>query len=216
MRGRMARRMGRMMRRFMKGMVPLACVGLGACGASETLQHRIPITEAPPAVAGAPPSGLRVPRSCPVYAPGGGDVDTPEPPFPPGVSVVCAVDDTGATYGIVTGDAPTAHLAELPGNREIGVFVGFTKPSGNMPPEAAGVAAWAAPVNVESHTDCCAEDHPEASRPVEAIALGPQGVLVTLGYFDDAPIQVAGIANGQRWAFRFYVNGPPSGQPSSP
>jgi hypothetical protein len=214
--------MRRRVQRFLKGLVPLACVGLGACGAFETMQNRVAITQAPPGVAGAPPSGLVVPKSCPVYAPGGGDVDTPEAPFPPGVSIVCAVDDTGATYGIVDGDAPTAQLAIVPGNREIGLYVGFAMPSGSVPPgyeltgADPGMAAWAAPTNVQSPTDCCAEDHPEGRRPLTALALGPQGVLVTLGSFDDAPIQVAGFIDQASWVWRFYVNGSPSQQSLAP
>jgi hypothetical protein len=165
----------------------------------------------PPLVAEGTNSNLAVPSSCPVYAPGGGDVDTPEPPFPDGVSIICAVDETGRTYGIVNGDAPTAHLAVLPGDREIGLYIGFELGSSFTPTLTGSnptLTAYAAPTDVYSQ-DCCAEDHPDKRVQPQAVALGSQGMLVSLGQFDGSPIQVAFILQPFSWYGRFYVNGPP-------
>jgi hypothetical protein len=186
---------------------------VGACQ-SESFQHDVTIVSPPPAVPGELASALQVPKKCPVYAPGGGDVDTPEAPFPSGFSIICAVDDTGASYGIVNGDAPTARLAVLPGDREIGLYFGF-EPGSNLAERynalsgdnANIIVAYSAPSNVYS-SDCCAERHPEGRLPIRAVASGPTGLLVSLGDFDRTATQVGGELTG--WHYRFYVNGEPS------
>jgi hypothetical protein len=183
-----------------------------ACGRYEAVQlQRVAIDKPPPLIAEGTSSNLVVPSSCPVYAPGGGDVDTPEPPFPAGVFIVCAVDETGRTYGIVNGDAPTARLAVLPGDREIGLYVGFEL-GPSFTPVLTGsnptVVAYAAPSDIYSQ-DCCAEDHPDKRVQPQAVAVGSQGMLVSLGQFDGSPIQVAFFLDPFSWVGRFYVNGPP-------
>jgi hypothetical protein len=191
-----------------------------ACGANETIQHRVAIEAPPAALDLRPPSGLQVPKSCPVYAPGGGDVDTPEAPFPDGFTIVCGVDDTGATYGLVNGDAPTAHPAVLPGGREIGVYFGFKKGAApaaltELTGADAGLQMWSAPTRIFSR-DCCAELHPEGRLSLRAVASGPEGLLVSAGYFNGSPTQVAGrltLSPDEGWVYRFYVNAEPAAAP---
>lgn len=172
-------------------------------------------------------SALRVPTSCPVYAPGGGDVDTPESPFPAELTIVCGIDSEGGTYGIVNGDAPTARLAVIPGNREVGVYIGFSAAhparidkitTGGPNPT---VETWVAPVNIESHTGpCCPESVPSARRDGTIVALGQQGMLLSLGQFDGTAQQASiGIdfsalypnayGTGAGYGERFYVGGVP-------
>jgi hypothetical protein len=204
----------------MKRILFISCVAFGACS-SETFQHEVSIVSAPPLIGAEPPSALQVPQRCPIYAPGGGDVDVREAPFPDGFSIICAVDDTGATYGVVNGDAPTAHLAVLPGDREIGIYFGF-EPGSNLEDrytvltgDDAGLDAYAAPSNVHT-SDCCAELHPDARLSLRAVASGPTGLLVSLGYFDRSVTQVAGglsLGPNTGWVYRFYVNGEPSSAP---
>ncbi len=207
----------------MKRFMPLILLSLGACGAQE--EPRVEIT-VPPEVLATTHTSLLVPKSCPVYAPGGGDVDTPEPPFPENVSIVCGVDQAGGTYGLVNGDAPTARLAVLPGSQELGLYIGV-KPSAEFTPDQAIVSgdnanlkAWSAPTNVYSQTSCCAEFVPGSQRPIGLVAAGPQGMMISLGTFDASPTQVnfeldvaelfaGNQAYGYGWNVRFYVNGPP-------
>lgn len=192
-------------------LVPLAFLALGACEGSVTIQHAVAIRNPPPAVASSAASALQVPTSCPVYAPDGGDVDTPEAPFPPGVSIICVVDDTGATYGVVTGDAPTAHLAVVPGDREIGLYVGFAEPEkgvlsayDDLVGDSADIKLWASPAGLPSRAD----GNAGARLQLRAVAEGPQGVLVSLGRFDDTRTQVGGSVAVGTWYLNFYVNGP--------
>jgi hypothetical protein len=209
----------------MKRLVPVVLLLLGACESSR--DRRFEITVPPEVLATATNTSLLVPRSCPAYAPGGGDVDTPEAPFPEHVAIICGVDEAGGTYGLVTGDAPTAGLAVLPGNQELGLYIGV-KPSAHFVPETATVVgdgavlrAWSAPTNVHSSTACCPEGEPNSQRTLQLIAVGPQGMLISLGRFDRAPLQVAfaldtaaltgstpGPGYGGWWG-RFYVHGAP-------
>jgi hypothetical protein len=196
-------------------LAPLAWLALGACGDPVTFQHRVTIRQPPPAVPSSSPSALTVPTSCPVYAPGGGEVDTPEPPFPAGVAIICVVDDTGGTYGVVPGDAPPAQLAVVPGHREIGLYVGFTDPGkgvlssyDDLIGDSADIKLWAAPIDPAHPMDCCTEANPGARLELRAVAKGPQGVLVSLGTFDGTPTHVGGSVQAARWYLRFYVNGP--------
>jgi hypothetical protein len=206
------------MNRLSNCFVSLSCLWVGACQ-SESFQHEVAIGSPPPAIAGESASALQVPEKCAVYAPGGGDVDTPEAPFPDGFSIICAVDDSGASYGIVNGDAPTAHLAVLPGDREIGIYFGFepgskladTYNANVLGGDNANIVAYSAPSNVHS-SDCCAESHPEGRLPIRAVAGGPTGLMVSLGFFDSSATQVAGglaLDATSSWIFRFYVNGEP-------
>jgi hypothetical protein len=206
------------MNRVSTSLVSLLCLGSVACS-SETFQHEVSIVGAPPAVPCDPPSALQVPKRCPVYAPGGGDVDTPEAPFPDEFSIICAVDGTGATYGIVGGDAPTSHLAVLPGDRELGLYFGF-KPGSNLNQkysslagDDANAAMYAAPSSIYT-SDCCAESHPEGRLAIRAVASGPEGLLVSAGTFGGSRTQLAGWLAlrsdlNVSWVFRFYVNGDP-------
>jgi len=181
-----------------------------ACGGGGGVQtNQIAILNAPPLVEGSG-SKLTVPASCPVYAPGGGDVGTVEPPFNEGVTAVCGVDDQGNTYGLIQGDAPTAKLNVLPGNHELGVFVGFDGKFA-LAYGAPTIEAWAAPTNIQNSTDCCADLHPDARIPVTVVALGDSGLLFSVGQFDSTPIQVAYNVTGSVVgnAERFYVNGAP-------
>jgi hypothetical protein len=198
---------------------------LGACG---TPRDRLfEITVPPDVVANAKDTSLLVPKSCPAYAPGGGDVDTPELPFPDNVSIICGVDEAGGTYGLVNGDAPTARLAVLPGNQELGLYIGinasahFTPDRATVSGDDAMIKAWSAATNVYSQTSCCAEDQPNSRLPLQLVAVGSQGMMISLGRFDGAPTQVAFDLNtlalvasnpasgAGDWLGRFYVNGAP-------
>jgi len=183
---------------------------------------------------------LRVPAACPIYAPGGRDVDTVEDPIPRSLTAFCAVDSAAESYGVIGGDAETAQLAVLPGKREIGLYFAFDQdaaPSvaaleGLKGPDAA-IKAYAAPVRVDGGgIECCAEDYPESRRPATVAAYGQDGLMISLGSFDDAPLQVAveldldrlfragppaikGWSSG--YLSRFYVNAEPqSSMPNRP
>jgi len=209
----------------MKRYIPMSLLLLAACGTPR--DQRFEITVPPEVLASATDTSLLVPKSCPAYAPGGGDVDTPEPPFPENVYIICGVDEAGGTYGLVTGDAPTARLAVLPGSQELGLYIGV-KAKANFTPDKATVTgddailrAWSAPINIHGPTTCCAESVPNSRLALQLIAVGSQGMLISLGRFDGAPTQVAfdlntmalvasNPANGSGgWIGRFYVNGPP-------
>ena len=209
----------------MKRFIPVVLLSLGACGTPR--DQRFEITVPPEILSTAQDTSLLVPKSCPAYAPGGGDVDTPEPPFPDNVSIICGVDEAGGTYGLVNGDAPTARLAVLPGNQELGLYIGV-KASAHFTPDKATVSgdnallqAWSAPTNVYSQTSCCAEDQPNSQLALQLVAVGSQGMLISLGRFDGAPTQVAFDLNTAAlvasspaygsggWLGRFYVNGAP-------
>jgi hypothetical protein len=200
----------------MKRLMPLMLLSLVGCGGTETIRSGVVAIGSPVSSVGCPGTKLQVPKSCPIYAPGGGDVDTVEAPLPPGVSALCAVDDAGAAYGIIVGDAPTAQLAILPGGREIGIYLGF-EPGEFSPDQVvlsgsdANLDAWAAATNILNQ-DCCAEGHPDGRLAIQMVALGQQGMLFSLGSFAGAPIQVSFLSNIPAlpsYFGRFYVNGPP-------
>jgi hypothetical protein len=195
----------------MKRLIVLIGLSAVACGRRESIQERqVAITDPPPVVAGCT-SKLAVPASCPVYAPGGGDVDTPELPFPPGFTNICAVDDAGQSYGIADGDAPTAQVAVLPGNHELGVYLGFDTSAGFSPERAVlaganpAVKAWAG----------------STQRELTTVAVSERGILLSVGSFDGTPLEVTFLLNTAALfvspaaqstgsAFEgFYVNGPP-------
>ena len=208
----------------MKRLIPVVLFSLVACGQTEGLQDQQSEIAQLPSVESGQGSRLAAPTSCPIWAPGGGDVDTPEAPFPDHVSKLCAVDDTGRGYGIVGGDAPTAQLAVIPGNHELGLYIGvdssaqFTPDRAILSGGSADIEAWAAPTNVLSQ-DCCAEDHQTGRLTLRMVAVGNRGMLLSFGTFDGMPTQVAfdldtgalfgsGPTNGG-WFGRFYVNGVP-------
>jgi hypothetical protein len=213
----------------MKRIIPMVLLALNACGTQRDTSYQI--TVPPEILVSANDTTLLVPRSCPFYAPGGGDVDTPEPPFPDNVAIICGVDAGGGTYGLVGGDAPTAALAVLPGSQELGLYIGV-EPSAHFTPDRATVSgenatiqAWAAPVNVSGRMSCCAEMQPNSALTLQLIAVGTQGMLISFGGFDDKPTQVAFDLNTDAlfsanpapanpayrsgWMGRFYVNGAP-------
>src|SRR5450631_2992953 len=112
----------------------LAVLVLAACEGQQP-QRIFEISQPPIPVAGSQ-SRLPVPTSCPIFAPGDMDVDTPEAPFPDHVTIMCAVDDTGGTYGRNNGDAPGGTLAGVQGGREIGFYIGFDPNAGFTPNKA--------------------------------------------------------------------------------
>jgi hypothetical protein len=180
----------------MKRMMCLALF-VGGCGSSETFQHRVAITEPPPMSDGEATTKLKVPTSCPVWAPGGGDVGTPEKPFPDNVTIMCVVDETGATYGIVGGDAPTARLAVIPGGREIGFFVAFAKGSGFSPARVTltgdnpTLAAWAGPGGgPPKYNGSVVERTPANRLNARVVALSAQGMMVSLGRLGPKRVEV--------------------------
>jgi len=69
------------------------------------------------------------------------------------------------------------------------------------------IATWAGPNNIYSQ-NCCPEGDPKNRLDLRMVAVGQQGMLVTMGSFDDKPIQVGGNLFGS-WYCRFYVNGAP-------
>ncbi len=190
--------------------------GLLLIGCQSGQQYRA--VSKPVAVLGGVHTGLRAPQSCPRFAPGHSD-DDDELQWVIG----CGIDDTGAAYGLSTGDVGPDHpgLAVLPGQREVGIF--FFLPDGWTANDVndSKVHAWAAPTNVHSLWDCCAEDHADGRLPLKIVAAGEGGFIVSLGEFDDRPLQVAidmdlaNAANGQEpftigYTYRFYVNGEPN------
>jgi len=208
----------------MKKLSLLAWIAFAGCQAAQGPQ----IFQIAPssAVRVASGSQLQVPASCPIYAPGDHDVDTPEQPWPDHVTIICAIDDQGNTYGTSTGDSPGGTLAVLPGNRELGYYIGFDASAGFTPDKAVldgaapSVAVFSAPTNVGSFTDCCAEGHPDARLTPQTVAVGEGGWLISFGPFDANPTQVAidldtaqllppGPTNTGSWFDRFYVNGAP-------
>lgn len=208
----------------MRRIIVLVLLSVGACGTKETRDRMVTIPS--DILATTNNTTLLVPKSCPVYAPGGGDVDVPEDPFPAHVSIICGVDAHGGTYGLATGDAPTAGPAVLPGSQELGLYIGVERGTNFTPSQRllsgmnAGILAWSAPVK-----GCCAEMQPNSLLDLRVIASGPQGMMISLGRFDDKPTQVAFQLNDVAlfpepvapqprmpaggWVGRFYVNGGP-------
>jgi hypothetical protein len=205
----------------MKRLVPLALLCLMACGRSETIRSSLVISNKPSVVVGTE-SKLQVPDVCPLYIPGGGEQDPTDNPLPNGCTGICAVDDQGNAYGILSGDEPTSPpVAILPGGHELGIYVGLAP--GWFPDEPiiftgalGNLEAWAAPDNVLDNRgeDCCPESDPDAQIPVEVVAGGREGFLFSLGTFNSSPIQVVAVTGGggdtlPTQSVRFYVNGAP-------
>lgn len=207
----------------MNRFTPFVALALVAGCGSQSPQRVLEIAQ-PPVREASSTSGLSVPATCPVYAPGSYDVDTPEAPYPAEITTFCALDDTGATYGVIEGDSPGAALAVLPGNRELGLYIGFSADSGFTLDKAvlegpgAVLAAFSAPTNV-STADCCAESHPEGTLSPSTVAVGERGWLISLGNFDGAATQVSALMRTAllfpaepafaTYGARFYVNGAP-------
>jgi hypothetical protein len=197
----------------MRRLWPLASLALLACGRTERIDSsaQTAITEPPAYVVGVQ-SRLRVPAICPIWAPGGGDVDTPEPPLPAQLSALCAVDEFGGTYGIIDGDAPTARVAVIEGEREIGVYIGFHPSSASFAPEAVtvngatpSIPVWATVANAMP-----------APRVAQIVAAGHTGALISMGRFDTTPTDIefyvqldAIVGAGGTYAGGFDVNAAP-------
>ena len=180
----------------------IALLFVGACAFDEPPGVRI---QDPAPMLPGTTTRLAVPAYCPVYTPTGGDIDTPERPFPETIRSFCGVDASGIAYGLVTGD--TGDLAILAGGQEIGMYIDFEGP---IPSDALpSIKAWAAPVNVASLTDCCAEDAEGAQIPIRAVAVGASGLLLSFGRFDKRPTQIALELAWVGYWERFYVNAPP-------
>ena len=135
------------------------------------------------------------------------------------------MDSTGATYGIAMGDQGPTDMVVLPGDRELGVMIGFRP---DLPPDLTHLdldgpdpvfRAFAAPVNVHSFDACCAEDVPAARFPLEVVAAGPSGILLSAGHFDGQRVQLEidednarlfpGFTPDVLWNMRVYVNDAP-------
>lgn len=208
----------------MKVIVSLTLLSLAACGGQQPQQ--IFVISQPPVPVPGSQSRLPVPTSCPIYAPGDYDVDTPEAPFPAHVTIMCAVDYAGRTYGLVTGDSEGSTLAVVPGGGELGFYVGFDAGAGFTPDKAVldgtnpNFTAYAGPTDVTSQ-DCCPEQHPEDLLAPTTEAVNDAGWLVSLGFFDESATQVAvelntdvllppgSTAGNGGFGARFYVNGTP-------
>jgi hypothetical protein len=183
----------------------------------------VPITQPAPARL-ACSSALVVPAACPVYAPGDSDDNDEGSPYPDQITASCIVDDTGATYGTVLGDQGVG-LPTIAGNREIGLYISFspTHPAaianltvtGNSPT----ITAYAAPVNIDAYPYPTPDPDPANRISAYLVAVGPTGVLYTLGRFDttktqvDSDFHVSKVWPGETvtfgWNARFYVNGTP-------
>ena len=196
----------------------LASLSLAACGRREEIVSYPSVVQIhDPALATAhPESGLHIPASCPTYAPGGGDVDTPEPPFELPLTIACAVDEAGVSYGLAVGDAPTAHLAVIPGNQNLGIYIGVV-PGAFIDWENL-IASGPTPGSSASFSPT--SDFPLSEGlplTLTTIAAGEHGVLSGLGAFDGAAVQVSlqiGVpftdGNKAFYGIRFYVNAVPS------
>jgi hypothetical protein len=192
------------------------------------------VTDAPRTVVGSS-SDLVVPRRCRIYTPNGGDNRSAGPPFESPVLFGCGVDSQGGVYGLVPGDDDYSYrnIAVILGDREIGVFMAFDHTMfGRAPTPAtitgsdgdlAQVRAWAAPLHVhdgypedldDGTVTYPGDDH---EIPLQVVAVGQSGVLLSLGHFDGIRLQVSlrllwdrndgGRADG--YLERFYVNGAP-------
>jgi hypothetical protein len=201
----------------------LACALASLSAGCTSRDEVLAVPRAPAGMPGVV-SGLTVPTECPIYTPTGRDTDTPEAPYTSPMLFGCGLDSAGQRYGLVTGD--TGGLAVLNGDREIGVFYAFDSSIAGTAPTLAqlgldgpnpAIEAFAAPTNVYSPTDCCAEDHPSAKIPVRIVAFGPEGILMSLGHFTNTPTQVAigltwsGVFPSADLSYmeRFYVAGIP-------
>jgi hypothetical protein len=187
----------------------------GACAIHEG--SNIDAITAPPPMLTGVTTRLAVPTSCPIYTPTGSDIDTPEAPWEAPLQFGCGLDELGNTYGLVTGD--TGDLAILGGDREIGLFLAFDP--GSLSPTvdpATAIEAWAGALNVDSD-DPTVEEHDSLRVPFHVVALGPAGIMLSLGHVDDRPLQfnidwnVDQLFPGNTLGYgvndRFYVNGAP-------
>lgn len=197
-------------------------LGIGLVGCADAASVAIPMD--PPARLAGVHSELVVPDRCPIWAPGDSDA-AGSPPFPDDIYVACAVDSAGATYGIARGDQGPTDMVVLPGDRELGVMIAFRP---DLPPDLTHLdlagpnpvfRAFAAPVNVYSYDECCAEDLPTARIPLEVVAAGPSGILLSAGHFDTQRVQLEidednarlfpGFTPDVLWNMRVYVNDAP-------
>jgi hypothetical protein len=195
------------------------------------------VTDAPHTVAGSS-SDLVVPRRCRIYTPNGRSDRSDGPPFESPVLFGCGIDSQDGVYGLVTGD--DFSLAVIPGEREIGVFLAFDRTIIGRAPTPATITgsdgdfpqirAWAAPVNLYNLIDSVPEFIGDGSStyaddrqiPLQVVAVGQSGALLSLGHFDSTRLQVSlwmawdridplrGLRRYIGWSIeRFYVNGEP-------
>jgi hypothetical protein len=200
----------------MKHFLPITLLAAGCTAGGQ--QVTMPVTNAPTARTDVN-SQLAVPASCPIYAPGDWDTDTPELPYSSPLAFGCVVDSSGATYGIATGDNSGSQLAIVPGNRELGIYYAFDE-SVTSSPLTSLIHAHAGADNVDGGP-CCAEDDPNARAFVpQAVAIGPGGMLLSFGVLDATATQIEidfdtdQMFPGQhfqldQWNDRFYVNAAP-------
>jgi|GEM_PF-2683478 len=182
-------------------------------------------------------STLDVPATCPIYSPGGGDVDAVEEaygkPFAFGCGVAAARGAEPTVFGLMTGDAAGSQLAKLPGDREIGIFRQLR--DGDQIEHAKLLVDGDAPAirAYRSTSNVCAGALPEDSEsnriPVSIVATGDTGYLISLGTLGNEPAQIDveydphAFIVGDFGSFgprgtndRFYVNSaPPLADPSS-
>jgi hypothetical protein len=161
-----------------------------ACGRTERIDSA-PWTSfgsSPTQVAGVQ-SNLHAPMGCPIYPPDATNAAKPANPFPAQISGLCAVDDGGSVYGIVTLDPTTAQLAVVPGNRELGVFVAFA-PDWPFSPDhlyfngQPTLHAWA-------DGPCCLTPPPPDVRGFQTVAADQTGLLVSFGQFGAEPLTLS-------------------------
>ena len=201
--------------------MPLVALLVCSCTSNP---DRVAITRPAPAHVAACSSALVVPTACPVYAPGDSDDNDEGNPFPDQINAACFVDDTGATYGTIFGDQGPG-LPVFPGGHEIGIYLSFSPahPAAidNLTVTGATptINAYAAPWNIDDFVHPTPEDSPKNRIAAHLVAIGPTGVLYSLGSFGTTNLQVetdldvTKIWPGQPvtflWNTRFYVNGPP-------
>jgi hypothetical protein len=196
------------------------------------------VTDEPPLVTGSH-SSLSAPRRCRIYTLNGRDNRSAGPPYESPVLFGCGVDSQGIVYGLVTGGY--GDLAVVAGEREVGVFLAFDHTMVGREPTPATITgsdglvpqirAWAAPVNVHDPFDPVPEFPGDGTAafaddrqvPIQVVAVGQTGALLSLGWFDYTRLQVSLLLLWDRidpipipsdiewrgYIERFYVNGEP-------
>ncbi|CAN5418656.1 hypothetical protein BH11MYX1_BH11MYX1_57350 [soil metagenome] len=105
-------------------MKTFSLIMLALAGCTDYGQATLAVSHPP--IKSSSTSALEVPTRCPIYSPGGGDVDTVEEayskPYAFGCGVAASHNAEPTTFGMVTGDTANGQLAKLPGDREIGIF----------------------------------------------------------------------------------------------
>lgn len=197
----------------MRRLAPLLSLALLACGRTERIDSAPPPNvstpdASPPSSDGGVHSALRVPAGCPIFAPGGGSVGSP---FPSQMTALCAVDDTGAAYGVLQGSSPIGSTAVLVGGRELGLYFGFD-PTLMF---TADRLTFNGQPTLHVKTMCCSPSRMIPLVP-QVVAEDTTGLLVSLGAFDTGPQEVVFYADldamfgtGGTFGATFYVNAAP-------